>query len=66
MTVRPAPFMVNGRYKAKPLIELALVRSLGSQVVYPVWRGLEIPTLDQAYKASNSFIHIYRHSGGTA
>jgi len=36
---------------------------LGSQVVYPVWRGLEIPTLNLAYKARNSGIHMYRHPG---
>src|ERR1700730_13052344 len=41
----------------------ALVRSLSSQVVHPVWCGLEIPTLDLAYKACNFGIHIYRHSG---
>jgi hypothetical protein len=43
--------------------EPALVRSLGSQVVHPVWCGPEIPTLDLAYKTCNSGIHRYRHSG---
>ena len=41
----------------------ALVRSLGSQVVHPVWCGLEIPTLDLVYKASNCGVDVYRHSG---
>jgi len=40
----------------------ALVRSLGSQVVHPVWCGLEIPTLDLVYKACNCGVHVYRHS----
>ena len=44
----------------------ALVRSLGSQVVHPVWCGPEIPTLDLVYKACNCDVHVYRHSGRVA
>ena len=47
----------------EPLAAPALIRSLSGQVVHPVWCGLEIPTLDLAYKAYNFAIHIYRHSG---
>ena len=44
----------------------ALVRSLGSQVVHPVWCGLEIPTLDLVYKGCNCGVHVNRHSGRVA